>query len=111
MLLAGAGVATQRSYIMLAIMFLAVLLDWPAITLRNLSLSALFILVLEPEAAVMASFQMSFLAVAGLVALSEAIAIWRQSRTERRTTGVFMRAIEMASWAIFISAATGLVAG
>lgn len=111
MLLAGAGVATQRSYIMLAVMFLAVLLDRPAITMRNLSLAALAILVIEPEAAVTASFQMSFLAVAGLVALTEAIAVWRQSRAERRETGILMRAVEMAAWAIFISAATALVAG
>lgn len=111
MLLAGAGVATQRSYIMLAVMFLAVLLDRPAVTMRNLSLAALIVLAIEPEAAVTASFQMSFLAVAGLVALTEAIGMWRQARAERRERGWVGKAMEMAAWAIFVSAATGLVAG
>jgi competence protein ComEC len=111
MLLAGAGVATQRSYIMLAVMFLAVLLDRPAMTMRNLSLAALIVLAIEPEAAVTASFQMSFLAVAGLVALTEAIGAWRQARAERRERGWIGKALEMAAWTIFVSAATGLVAG
>jgi predicted membrane metal-binding protein len=39
--LSGAGVATQRAYIMLAIFFLAILLDRPAITMRNVFMGRL----------------------------------------------------------------------
>ena len=70
MLLAGSGVATQRSYIMIAVVFFAVLVDRPAISVRNLALAAMVILT-EPEAAIQASFQMSFMAVMGLAAYYE----------------------------------------
>ncbi len=72
MLLADSGVATQRSYIMIAVVFFAVLVDRPALSTRNLAIAAILILLFEPEAAVEASFQMSFLAVLGLVAFYEA---------------------------------------
>lgn len=88
MLLAGSEVATQRSYIMLAVMFLAILVDRPAMSMRNLALAALIVLVLEPEASLTASFQMSFMAVMGLIALHEGWTLWRQrqwERTERRS--------------------------
>lgn len=71
MLLAEGGVATERSFLMIAIVFFAVLVDRPAVSTRNLAIAALGVLLLTPEAAVEASFQMSFLAVAGLVAFYE----------------------------------------
>jgi competence protein ComEC len=80
MILAGTGVATQRSYIMIAIVFFAIMVDRPAISVRNLALAAVIILVLEPEAAIQASFQMSFLAVMGLTAYYEAWADYRRHR-------------------------------
>lgn len=75
MMLASASVATQRSYIMLAVMFIAILADRPALSMRNLAIAALLILVVAPEAALTASLQMSFLAVMGLLAVHEA---WRK---------------------------------
>ena len=71
MLLADSGSATERSYIMIAVMFFAILVDRPAISMRNLALAALIILVFTPEEAMGASFQMSFLAVMGIVAFFE----------------------------------------
>jgi competence protein ComEC len=68
MLLADFGAATERSYIMIAVMFFAILVDRPAISLRNLAISAIIILVVTPEESTGASFQMSFLAVMALVA-------------------------------------------
>ncbi len=79
MLLAGSEVATQRSYIMIAIVFLAILADRPALSLRNLAIAALIILLLQPEAAIQAGFQMSFLAVLGLAAFFEAWAEFRRT--------------------------------
>ncbi len=76
MLLADFGAATERSYIMIAVMFFAILVDRPAISLRNLAISAIIILVLTPEESTGASFQMSFLAVMALVAFFQ----WWSSR-------------------------------
>lgn len=67
----GAEVATTRSYIMIVIVFLAILLDRPAITMRNLAISALIILAIQPSALISPSFQMSYAATAVLVAVYE----------------------------------------
>ncbi len=73
LLISGASFATVRSVIMISIMFLAVVLDRPALALRNVVLAALVILILFPESLFNTGFQMSFAAVAGLVAFYEAI--------------------------------------
>ncbi|MFL5258923.1 MAG: ComEC/Rec2 family competence protein [Hyphomicrobiales bacterium] len=73
MLLAGAEVATERSYIMIAIMLFAILVDRPALSMRNLAIAALIIVTMFPESALSASLQMSFLAVMGLLALHESL--------------------------------------
>jgi competence protein ComEC len=80
LLLSGAEVPTQRSYIMIAIMLAAMLADRRAISLRNVALAALVVLVLTPEAVLDAGFQMSFAAAAALVATFSAIADWRERR-------------------------------
>jgi competence protein ComEC len=54
-------------------MFLAVLLDRPALALRNVVLSATLILVLYPESLFNVGFQMSFAAVVALVTVYEAL--------------------------------------
>ena len=59
LLLSGAEVATQRSFIMTGIVLVAVILDRSALTLRNLALTALGVMLLAPEAVVYSSFQMS----------------------------------------------------
>ena len=78
--ISGAGIATQRAFIMLAIMLVAVMLDRPAITLRNVALAAFAILTLAPESLTTASFQMSFAATLALVAGYEAITLRRDRR-------------------------------
>jgi len=69
LLLSGAEVATQRSFYMTAVVLIAVMVDRRAITFRTLALAAMIVLVLAPEALVHPSFQMSFAATLGLVAL------------------------------------------
>jgi competence protein ComEC len=68
LLLSGAEVATQRSFIMIAIVLTGVMLDRPAITFRTLTVAALCVLVLAPASVVHPSFQMSFAATLALVA-------------------------------------------
>jgi competence protein ComEC len=74
----GSEVATERSLIMTVVMFGAVLADRPALSVRNLSIAALFVLAREPEALVGPSFQMSFGAVAALIACAPVLS--RRSR-------------------------------
>ena len=69
LLLSGAEVATQRSYFMTAVVLIAVMVDRRAITFRTLAVAALIVLAIAPEALVHPSFQMSFAATLGLVAL------------------------------------------
>jgi competence protein ComEC len=66
MLLADSGAATERSFIMIAVVFFAVLVDRPALSMHNLALAGVLILLWSPEQALAASFQMSFMAVMGL---------------------------------------------
>jgi competence protein ComEC len=79
--LSGAAVPTVRSWIMTSIVLIAVLLDRPAITMRNVALAALAILIVAPESLFEPSFEMSFAAVVGLVALYEWLA-------KRKTPGL-----------------------
>jgi competence protein ComEC len=65
----GSDVATERSLVMTLVMFGAVLVDRPALSIRNLSIAALIVLAREPEALLGPSFQMSFGAVAAMMAL------------------------------------------
>jgi competence protein ComEC len=68
LLLSGAEVATQRSYIMVAIVLAGVMADRPALTFRTLAVAAFAVLLLTPEAVVHPSFQMSFAATLALIA-------------------------------------------
>ena len=56
---------------MLAMMLLAVLLDRPALSMRSLALAAAILLLMRPEAITEPGFQMSFAAVASLIAVAE----------------------------------------
>ncbi|HRO15245.1 MAG TPA: ComEC/Rec2 family competence protein, partial [Paracoccus sp. (in: a-proteobacteria)] len=65
--LSGGGVATERAFLMVAVMLAAILADRRAVSLRTVALAALVILVLSPEALVTPGFQMSFAATAALI--------------------------------------------
>jgi competence protein ComEC len=69
LLLSGAEVATQRSFFMTAVVLIAILVDRRAVTFRTLAVAAMVVLLIAPEALVHPSFQMSFAATLGLVAL------------------------------------------
>jgi len=71
LLLSGSEVATQRSFIMTAIVLIGVMADRPALTLRTLAIAAFAVLLLAPQAVVHPSFQMSFAATLALIAAYE----------------------------------------
>ena len=69
--ISGASAPAVRSYIMLIVMLVGVLADRPALSMRSVAISALLLLGVEPEGVVEPSFQMSFSAIIGLIALAE----------------------------------------
>lgn len=84
--ISGCEAPAVRSYIMLAMMFLAVLADRPALSMRSVMIAAALILLIEPESLTEPGFEMSFAAVIGLVAVAE----WAQGR-KKTDTGDGMR--------------------
>ncbi|WP_156382137.1 MULTISPECIES: ComEC/Rec2 family competence protein [unclassified Aureimonas] len=85
LVISGSDVATDRSYVMLSIMLAAILVDRPALTLRNVAIAAIVVMLTTPHAVVTASFQMSFSATAALVGVYGAFSRHRaQSSGGRR---------------------------
>ena len=66
---AGGNVATERAFIQVAVMFVAVLLDRRAVTLRAVAIAAMIVLARRPETLLGPGFQMSFAATTALVAV------------------------------------------
>jgi competence protein ComEC len=87
LLLVGATVPSQRAFLMVSVVLLAVLLDRSAISLRLVAWAALVILLLAPESLLSASFQMSFAAVTALVAGYEVVTLRRAGRAAERGMG------------------------
>jgi competence protein ComEC len=84
LLLSGAEVATQRAFIMTAIVLIGVMFDRPALTLRTICVAALVLLAISPESIVHPSFQMSFAATLALIAVYERGIPWLSA--EPKTT-------------------------
>jgi ComEC/Rec2-related protein len=68
----GSRVGTERALFMTLIMLTSVVLDRQALTMRNLAIAAALVILIQPEAIMGASFQLSFAAVVALVAVYEA---------------------------------------
>lgn len=69
--LSGGGVATERAFITVAVMLLAIIADRRAVSLRTVAVAATIVLLLGPEALTQPGFQMSFAATVGLILVSE----------------------------------------
>ncbi|MFY9599136.1 MAG: ComEC/Rec2 family competence protein, partial [Pseudolabrys sp.] len=91
LLLSGAEVATQRSFIMIAIVLVGVMLDRPTLTFRTLAVAAIAVLFLAPQAVVHPSFQMSFAATLALIAAYQYGLPWHADRDSSL-------ALRMALW-------------
>lgn len=79
-LISGGAISAIRSWLMIVVMLIAVLLDRAAISMRNVALSALIILAVTPSAVTGPGFQMSYAATIGLVA---GYAAWRDWSADR----------------------------
>jgi competence protein ComEC len=99
LIISGAGAATMRAFIMLAMMLIAILFDRPALSMRALGFAAAIILLLLPESLIEPGFQMSFAAVACLIAIAE----WESARPPQPPSIVlpgarrYLRGIAMTS--------------
>lgn len=87
LLISGGAHPTVRSFVMILIMLVAIVLDRPAIALRNVALAALVILAVLPESLFNAGFQLSFAAVVALVSAYET----HQERARRRDRRGFIQ--------------------
>lgn len=106
----GAEVATVRSYVMLAIMLVAVIAGRRALTLRNVALAALAILIVSPESLMSISFQMSFAATAALIAAFEALSA-RRARDAGLVDAAERTWVRSAATAVGVLLVTSIVAG
>jgi competence protein ComEC len=77
LVISGAEVATQRAFIMTAIVLVGVMADRAALTLRTLAVAAFAVLIVAPQAVIHPSFQMSFAATLALVAAYETNLRWQ----------------------------------
>ncbi|MEL7488251.1 MAG: ComEC/Rec2 family competence protein, partial [Pseudomonadota bacterium] len=80
LLLSGGGWSARRAFIMTAILFIAILADRRALSLRNVAIAATLILLATPEAVLQPGFQMSFAAATALIAFYE----WMSSRAAQQ---------------------------
>ncbi len=70
-IISGMSIPAMRSFVMIAVVMLAILLDRTALSMRTIAWAALLLMAVFPDAVIGASFQMSFLAVLALIALYE----------------------------------------
>lgn len=104
-LLVGASIPTQRAGLMVMLVLLAVLLDRRAISLRLVAWAAVVLLAWSPEALLSPSFQMSFGAVAALIAAYE---VWMRRQGRTRDAGWWDRAWLYLAGVAFSSLIAGL---
>ncbi|WP_313665777.1 ComEC/Rec2 family competence protein [Shinella sp.] len=87
-LVSGGAISAVRSWIMICVMLIAVLVGRSAISLRNVALSAIIILAVTPSAVTNPGFQMSYAATLGLVA---GYAAWRERPVRKEGKGGALR--------------------
>jgi ComEC/Rec2-related protein len=110
----GAAVAAQRSFIMVAVMLVALLFDRAALTMRNLAIAALIVIAVAPHEVSGPSFQMSFAATAALIG---AYGYWSERRARRITAigapprSALRRAARICFAYVTGIAATSIIAG
>lgn len=85
--LSGAGIVTQRAWLMMVILLGAVFFNRQALTMRNVALAAILIIIVSPFAVLSPGFQMSFAATAALIA---AYSAWKPNpgRKTKRMIGL-----------------------
>lgn len=110
LLLSGAEVATQRSYIMIAIVLAGVLIDRPALTLRTLAAAVVVTLIISPEAVLNPGFQMSFAATLALISFYERWVPFVSAPPPTGASAIGAWSARAGRW-LLLGAATSFIAG
>ena len=79
-LLAGLSIPTQRAFVMLLVLMLAVLIKRPALSINTLSLAIIAVLLFNPVSLLSVGFWLSFLAVSIIALVSSARVKLQQNR-------------------------------
>src|SRR5262249_42945875 len=108
LLLSGAEVATQRSFIMIAIVLVGVMLDRPTLTFRTLAVAAIVVLLLAPQAVVHPSFQMSFAATLALIAAYQHGLPWTPDRDSALSRRIALWGVREFAGLVLASLVAGL---
>ncbi len=120
LVLSGASVATQRSYLMIGLVFLGIMVGRKGLSLRSVALAGLLLLVVAPERLLHPGFQMSFAAVICLVAVygdwsrSQMRQTWtetigRSGPVRRAGLKVLAFSLGLATTAVVAGLATGII--
>lgn len=105
LMVAGSPVSAERAFLMVALIFIAILIDRDPAPMRSLAISSLFIIIHAPEAVLTASFQLSFSATAALIASYE----WGIKRMQKRSgiglhlIGFYLAAVLMTSFVAWLA--------
>ncbi len=105
LLISGSTLPTQRAFLMLSLVMLAVVIDRSAISMNMVAWAAGVILLIAPESLMSVSYQMSFAAVTALVATYELSYTRRLNHTGGRSK------VRRAMYYISAILLTTLVAG
>jgi competence protein ComEC len=108
MLLSGSEVATQRSFIMIAIVLVGIMIDRPTLTFRTISIAALCVLLLSPQAIAHPSFQMSFAATLALIAAYQYGLPWKADIETSRGARIALWGVRELVGLILASTVAGL---
>ncbi|MCK0166456.1 ComEC family competence protein [Jannaschia sp. S6380] len=88
--LSGGSVATQRAFVMAAVMLGAILVGSRALSIRSVAIAAILVLLWRPESLTGPGFQMSFAATGALVLVFGAISRGGRGRWLRGWRGAFL---------------------
>ncbi len=105
LIIAGSPVPAVRSYIMAGLFFISIIVDRTGTFMRPVMIAAFLILLLEPEVAMNAGFQMSFSAVIALITVFEVSEILKSELISER--GIITRVLLY----LFSISVASLVAG
>ncbi|MDE0203784.1 MAG: ComEC/Rec2 family competence protein [Rhodospirillaceae bacterium] len=109
LLLSGMSVPTQRAFVMVGVVLVAIMLDRASLSMRLIAWAALLVLAIAPESMLGPSFQMSFAAATALIATYEA-ARGLFARMAARS-GLALRPLVYAAGVALTSLVAGIATG
>ena len=109
LLLSGMSVPTQRAFVMVGVVLVAIMLDRASLSMRLIAWAALLVLAIAPESMLGPSFQMSFAAATALIATYEA-ARGTFARMAARG-GLVLRPVVYAAGVTLTSLVAGIATG